>query len=60
MVQAIYKSNFWNECPTPFRLGLDGERGREGGMREEETDHGSYSAAEDKLGRIRAEKQSVS
>lgn len=23
VVQAIYKSNFWNECPTPFRLGLE-------------------------------------
>lgn len=27
VVQAIYKFNFWNECPTPFRLGLDRKKG---------------------------------
>lgn len=47
--------------PTPFRLGLDGERERADGTREEATDHGSgTSTAEDKLGGIRAGKQSVS
>ncbi len=63
VVQAIYKSNFWNECPTPFRLGLDRKRegwgrGKEGG-REEETDHSTYSAAEDKLERLREKIQNV-
>lgn len=48
-VQVIYKSNFWNECPTPFRLGLD-RRGLE--EEERQTDHSSRSSADDKLGRI--------
>lgn len=50
MVRAIYKSNFWNESPTPFRLGLDRKGG--GGVAAGVGDHSSNSAAEDKLGRI--------
>lgn len=43
VVQATYTSNFWNECPTPFHLGLDRMReSDEGWGQKGETDHSSY------------------